>query len=143
MECHLDFRPCDAGAQRSLHTAARRMFSRGIQSRRGTVSACFAPKEIPMASTNIDAGDDLPLTIPAVLRQQAVRRGARVLVVCDDARLSYTEADERSRRLARGLLAAGATKGSHIALLYPNGPDFMVGFLAAASIGAVAVPLST
>src|SRR5262249_49105521 len=96
-----------------------------------------------MTADLIDAGDDLPLTLPAVWRRPAKTHAEHVLLVCDDARLTYGEADARSRRLARGLLAAGATKGSHVALLYPNDADFIVGLLAAARIGAVAVPIST
>ena len=96
-----------------------------------------------MTAAIIDAGDGLPLTIPALVRQRAREQGDRVLLVCDRERLTYAEADERSRLLARGLLAAGAAKGSHVALLYPNGPDFIVGALAAARIGAVVLPFST
>jgi acyl-CoA synthetase (AMP-forming)/AMP-acid ligase II len=99
-----------------------------------------------MTSDVIDAGDGLPLTLPATWRRhmEGVRaNGDRLLHVCDDQRLSYIEADARSRRLARALLAAGATKGSQVALIYPNSPDFIVGLLAATRIGAVAVPLST
>jgi acyl-CoA synthetase (AMP-forming)/AMP-acid ligase II len=96
-----------------------------------------------VASPVIDAGDGLPLTIPALLRQQARKHGDKTLLVCDDARLSYAELEARSRKLARGLLAHGATKGSHVALLYPNVPDFVIGAMAAARIGAVVVPLST
>ena len=96
-----------------------------------------------MTSAVIDAGDDLPLTIPALWRRQCCKHADRILLVCDETRLSYGEADVRSRQLARGLLGAGATKGCHVALLYPNGTDFIVGLLAAARIGAVVVPLST
>jgi len=96
-----------------------------------------------MTSTVIDAGDGLPLTLPRLWRRQVQAHADRILFVCDESRLSYAEADVRSRRLARGLLAAGASKGSHIALLYPSGPDFVVAMLAAARIGAVVLPLST
>ena len=96
-----------------------------------------------MTSAVIDAGDDLPLTVPALWRRHRSKHGDRTLLVCDEARLSYSESDLRSRRLARGLLAAGATKGCHVALLFPNGIDFIIGLLAAARIGAVVVPLST
>src|SRR5207302_1158581 len=102
--------------------------------------------ETPMTSDVIDAKDDLPLTLPATWRRHMAgiaRSGDRLLHVCDDQTLTYAEADARSRRLARGLLAAGAAKGCQVALLYPNSPDFIVGLLAAARIGAVAVPLST
>ena len=96
-----------------------------------------------MVSAVIDAGDDLPLTIPALWRRQAREHAGQMLLVCDEARLSYAEAEARSRLLARGLLAAGAVKGSHIGLLLPNGPDFIIAALAAARIGAVVVPFST
>lgn len=96
-----------------------------------------------MTSPVLDAGDDLPLTIPALWRKQVLAHADKILLANEDTRLSYAEADQRSRQLARGLLAAGAIKGSHVALLFPNGPDFVVGMLAAARIGAVVVPLST
>jgi acyl-CoA synthetase (AMP-forming)/AMP-acid ligase II len=94
-------------------------------------------------ATVIDAGDGLPLTVPALLRQQVERHGPRVLLTCDDDVLTYAEADRRSRLLARGLLALGAGKGTHVGLLHPNGSDFVTTWLAAARIGAVSVPLST
>ena len=53
------------------------------------------------------------------------------------------EADRRSAELARGLIALGAGKGTHVGLLYPNGTEFVVGMLAAARIGAVVIPFST
>lgn len=57
--------------------------------------------------------------------------------------LTYRELDERSRVLARGLLARGAGKGSRIAIMMPNGPGWAVAFAAVTRIGAVCVPLST
>ncbi|TMS47126.1 class I adenylate-forming enzyme family protein [Mycobacterium sp. DBP42] len=67
----------------------------------------------------------------------------RPLLICDDRRISYPEAQRRSAEVAGGLLALGAGKGTHVGLLYPNGVDFVVGMLAAARIGAVVVPYST
>ncbi|QRY54562.1 class I adenylate-forming enzyme family protein [Mycolicibacterium septicum] len=67
----------------------------------------------------------------------------RPLLICDDERISYAEAQRRSAQVAGGLLALGAGKGTHVGLLYPNGVDFVVGMLAAARIGAVVVPYST
>lgn len=82
-------------------------------------------------------------TVGAVLRSQAHRRGAHPLLICDADRITYAEADERSARLARGLIALGAGKGTHVGLLYPNGSAFLVAMLAAARIGAVVIPFST
>jgi acyl-CoA synthetase (AMP-forming)/AMP-acid ligase II len=96
-----------------------------------------------MTSPVIDARDGLPLTVPALLRARVDDRPDDVLLVCDDARLTYAEADRRSAELARALLAADASAGTRVAILHPNGPDFVVAWLAAARIGAVSVPLST
>ncbi len=87
--------------------------------------------------------ESLPLTFPELWRHYLPARAGDDLVVVDDERLTYGEADKRSRRLAKGLIAAGAGKGSHVALLYPNSPDFVVCLLASLRIGAVALPLST
>jgi acyl-CoA synthetase (AMP-forming)/AMP-acid ligase II len=91
----------------------------------------------------IDKGDGLPLTVPALWRARAAERGDALLLVCDDERLTYAQADARSARLAKGLIGAGAGKGAHLALLLPNGADFVVAMLAALRIGAVLLPLST
>jgi acyl-CoA synthetase (AMP-forming)/AMP-acid ligase II len=96
-----------------------------------------------MSSAVIEAGDGLPLTVPALLRAQAGARPDGVLLACDDEFLTYAQASRRSAELARGLLAAGASAGTRVAILHPNGPDFVVAWLAAARIGAVSVPLST
>ena len=90
----------------------------------------------------MDAPDYAP-TIPEFLRTRRERFGDRTLIVLGERRLSYAEADRQSARLARGLLASGVSKGTRVGLLAPNGPDFAVGFLAAARIGAVVVPLNT
>ncbi len=95
------------------------------------------------ATAVVDAGDGLALTIPALLAERVAGRGSHALLVTDDATLTYADAGSRSAALARGLLARGAGPGTHVGLLYPNGPEFVVGWLAAARIGAVAVPLST
>ena len=82
-------------------------------------------------------------TVGDIVRRQARSRGEHPLLVCDAERIGYAEAERRSARMARVLVALGAGKGSHVGLLYPNGVAFVVGMLAAARIGAVVVPFST
>ncbi|HEY0227085.1 MAG TPA: AMP-binding protein, partial [Mycobacterium sp.] len=82
-------------------------------------------------------------TVAEILRRHCHSRGDHPFVVCDEDRISYRDADRRSAELARGLIALGAGKGTHIGLLYPNGTEFVVGTLAAARIGAVVIPFST
>ncbi|ORV82210.1 AMP-binding protein [Mycobacterium interjectum] len=82
-------------------------------------------------------------TVAETLRRQSHSRGDHPLLICDDDRIGYAEADRRSAELARGLIARGAGKGTHVGLLYPNGVGFVIGMLAAARIGAVVIPFST
>jgi acyl-CoA synthetase (AMP-forming)/AMP-acid ligase II len=96
-----------------------------------------------VTAATIDAGDGLPLTIPALLRARVASRGTSAALACDDDILTWAAAEQRSAALARGLLAAGAGKGTHVGILHPNGSAFVVAWLAAARIGAVGVPLST
>src|ERR1700752_439660 len=83
------------------------------------------------------------LTVAGILRHQTQSRGDHPLLVCDGHRISYAEADRRSAELARGLIALGGGKGTHVGLLHPNGTEFVVRMLAAARIGAVVIPFST
>ncbi len=85
----------------------------------------------------------LESTVAQVLRARAKARGEHPLLVCDAERLSYAEADRRSADLARGLIAIGAGKGTHVGVLFPNGASWVISMLAAARIGAVVIPFST
>ncbi len=86
---------------------------------------------------------DYTPSLPEFLRTRVERFGDRPLVLLGERRITYAEAEEESARLARGLLATGHGKGSRVGLLLPNGPDWIVGWLAIARIGAICVPLNT
>jgi acyl-CoA synthetase (AMP-forming)/AMP-acid ligase II len=86
---------------------------------------------------------DFAPTVPVFVRALAERHGSHTLIALDDHRISYAEAEARSARLARGLLARGVAKGTRVAILMPNGPDWVVAWLATTRIGAIAVPLNT
>jgi acyl-CoA synthetase (AMP-forming)/AMP-acid ligase II len=82
-------------------------------------------------------------TVPALLRAQSEARGDHPLLISDDRVLTYRDALERSAAVSKGLISWGAGPGTHVGLIYPNDPDFVVAWLGAARIGAVTVPLST
>jgi acyl-CoA synthetase (AMP-forming)/AMP-acid ligase II len=86
---------------------------------------------------------DYEPTVPVFLAQITKRFGDRPLILLGPRRITYAEAERASARLARGLLARGFAKGSRIAVLAPNGPDWVVWWLAVTRIGAVMVPLNT
>ncbi|WP_397590023.1 class I adenylate-forming enzyme family protein [Sphingorhabdus sp.] len=52
-------------------------------------------------------------------------------------RIDYAELERRVDRMAKALLASGVTKGARVATLSPPNPDFLVCFLATASIGGI------
>jgi len=82
-------------------------------------------------------------TIPVWIHRLAALYGNRPLITLGKQSISYNDAEWQSAQLACGLLAAGVRKGTHVAVLMPNGPDWILAWLAATRIGAVAVPLST
>lgn len=78
-----------------------------------------------------------------MLKHVTAKFGDLEVVARGSDRLTYNQLDQRSAQLAKGMLAQGIGKGSRIALLMKNGPDFAVTFMAAARIGALVNPLST
>lgn len=82
------------------------------------------------------------LRVADVVRGHAAERGDAVAVRHLDRALTYAQLDERSSRLAQLLLAAGAGPGTRIAHLDRSAPEVVELFVAAAKIGAVAVPLN-
>lgn len=78
-----------------------------------------------------------------LLRTHAAERPFQQALVAGSLILTYGELAEEVERLAAGFAASGVTQGDPAALLFPNCPVFVIGFLALARLGAVAVPLGT
>ncbi|GJM38318.1 MAG: AMP-binding protein [Acidimicrobiales bacterium] len=86
---------------------------------------------------------DYRATAGEFIRHVAAAWGDRELAVLEGHRLTFAEAERESARLAKAMLATGVKAGTHVALLAPNGPDWIVGFLAATRIGALVPLLNT
>jgi acyl-CoA synthetase (AMP-forming)/AMP-acid ligase II len=86
--------------------------------------------------------DHIP-TVGAWIHHLAEAGGEREMIVSADRRLTYSAAEHESNRLARGMLAAGIGKGTRLGLLLPNGPDWLLAWLAASRIGALVIPICT
>jgi acyl-CoA synthetase (AMP-forming)/AMP-acid ligase II len=82
-------------------------------------------------------------TSATLVRECARRWGDAPFIVLDDRRLTFAEAEAQSARLAKALLVSGVGKGTHVGLLAPNTPEWVVHWLAITRIGAVAVLLNT
>lgn len=83
-----------------------------------------------------------PLTLAGFLAAAVGRDPAHEAIVTAGARLTYGQLLDRATRLARGLVARGAGKGTRVALLLPNGPEWVAGFFGCGLIGAVPVAVN-
>lgn len=72
----------------------------------------------------------------------ALHRPDDEAMVLDDRRWSYAELAHAVDELARALIVAGVAKGDRVATLQTPHPDYLVSFLASASIGAIWVGLN-
>ncbi|MFD7430431.1 FadD3 family acyl-CoA ligase [Streptomyces sp. NPDC059818] len=84
-----------------------------------------------------------PLTIPGALDLAASRRPGRDAVVDGDVRLTWAQLRDRVRAAVKSLIALGTRPGDRIAVWAPNSHRWVVAALAAASAGAVLVPVNT
>lgn len=81
--------------------------------------------------------------IADLLLATAYRDPDRLLVRIDDEHLTYGACAESSRRIAKGLVAAGVQPGDHVGVLMPTSVDFLTSFFGILMAGAVVVPINT
>ncbi len=84
-----------------------------------------------------------PPSLHAVFRDAVRTAPDADALVWEDGRCSYAELEGRVARVAANLARHGVEAGDRVALLLGNGPAFMEGLLAAAHLGAIAVPVTT
>src|SRR6267154_1083637 len=61
----------------------------------------------------------------------------------DERAVSFAELDIRVRRIASTLQRRGFLSGDRLALLMPNGPDYIELIYACSLLGVIAVPINT
>ena len=76
------------------------------------------------------------------LAAHAAARPAHPAIVCGARRMTYGEFDGLVNRVAHALAARGVQAGGRVALLLPNGPEFLAVTHAAGKLGALAVPIN-
>lgn len=77
-----------------------------------------------------------------MLASTVARHGSRTALWWRGAQHSWEELAAAARTRAADFHERGAGSGDVVALMLPNGPDFVASFFAATSLGAVAVPLN-
>ena len=75
-------------------------------------------------------------TIPELLDAQVEKFGDREALVAGDTRISYRALRMQVRTAARAFWALGVRRGSHVAILMDNRPQWIIAFLALQQIGA-------
>src|SRR3712207_173816 len=81
-------------------------------------------------------------TIGGVLEQRAAEQPDREIVRFRDGSLTYATLDERANRIANAFRDLGLTPGDKVAILLPNGPEFLATWFGVARAGLIEVPLN-
>ena len=82
--------------------------------------------------------------LPAVLEEQEACRGDQTFVtVLGEGELTYAAAARQARQVASYVASLGVGHGERVALLLPNGLDFVRYWLGLGRLGAVVVPINT
>ncbi len=81
-------------------------------------------------------------TLGRALDDVAAAHPDRPFVIAEDRACTYAELADWSRRVARGLVAAGVQPGDRVALVLPNSAALVAAIFGIARAGAVAVPLN-
>ena len=82
-------------------------------------------------------------TLAQALDRQARERPQQEALVIEGRRLTYSELQREVGRYAAGLAALGVQRGDHIAVCMGNSVEWVAFFYAAATLGAVTVPVNT
>jgi len=76
------------------------------------------------------------------IESNARRLGAKIALLSDHGKLTWSELDGFASGFARHLSTQGVVAGDRVAILLPNGVEFVVAFLAILKLGATPAPLN-
>src|SRR3569832_2216215 len=78
-----------------------------------------------------------------VVEDWAKRQPEHIALVTDGARIDYESLAKRVNRYARWARAVGLAKGDTVALILPNGIDYVAAWLGISRVGAVVALINT
>ena len=82
-------------------------------------------------------------SLPALLRRRAASQPDKVALRCEDEVVTYAALEERSGRIAAGLLSLDIAPGDPVCVLLETSCDYVATWLAINRIGAIEVPINT
>jgi len=83
------------------------------------------------------------MNLKLMLADTVRRYGRKTGIVLADRRLSYTQLDKASNKIANALIKMGVCKGDRVVMLLPNSPEFVIIYFGIVKAGGIAVPLDT
>jgi long-chain acyl-CoA synthetase len=81
------------------------------------------------------------MNLKSMLQKTADKYAGKMAIVYGDRRISYSELDEASNKIASTLIEFGVNKGDRVAMMLSNSPEFVITYFGIVKIGALAVPL--
>src|SRR4051794_29231852 len=85
---------------------------------------------------------NFPGTLPLFFKTFCALNGQVEAMVAGDERLTFADLDHWSDKLARGLVAYGIGRGDRVGIAMRNCPAWVIGYMAALKVGAVATLLN-
>ncbi|MGZ4122351.1 MAG: AMP-binding protein, partial [Tumebacillaceae bacterium] len=82
------------------------------------------------------------MNLSKILSQGATNQGDVAALLFQGTTISYHELNDRVDQFAAGLAKLGLKKGSKVALLLGNSPEFVIAYYGIARLGAVSVPIN-
>ena len=82
------------------------------------------------------------MDIGGTLARNARRHPNKEALVYEEKRYTYEELNREVNKLANALLLMGVSKGEKVALMMQNSDRYVIAFMAAMKVGAVAVPVN-
>jgi carnitine-CoA ligase len=81
-------------------------------------------------------------TIGGILEQRAAEEPDREIVRFRNGALTYGELDDKASRIANAFAELGLKRGDKVAVLLPNGPEFLASWFGITRAGMIEVPLN-
>jgi long-chain acyl-CoA synthetase len=81
------------------------------------------------------------MNLKQMLEGASRRYAGKTVIAMGERKLSYTELDKASNKVANALVGMGVAKGDRVALLLANSPEFAVTYFGVVKIGGIAVLL--
>ncbi len=101
----------------------------------------FEMETVNIRGVEMRAWKNQPPTLRAVF-EACRQHGEKIFLVYEDERVSFEAFHRAVAAFANDLQAQGVTKGDRVAIIMRNLPEWVVGFYAAVSIGAIVTPLN-